>query len=90
MIPALRDAANDMRLQGPPLSIYLHLLYEVLDLRDFRSVKRIVLARQLKISEKTAQRALSLLVDRGYIERGPVDVTEARTYRLVYSRVRAA
>ena len=86
-IPSLQAAANDFELAGPPLSIYLYLLHEVLDLQEFRPVKRLALANRLHCHENTVQRALNLLVDRGYLDRGKVKPTEARTYRLVYSRM---
>lgn len=86
-IPALKDAANDFSLHGPPLSIYLHLLHDVLDVQEFRPVKQLALASKLGCGLRTVERSMSILVQRKYIERGTVGVGEARTYRLVYSRL---
>lgn len=86
MLPRLRDAADDLDLHGPPLAVYLRLIYD-LDPTTFRPVKQFALARRLQMSTRTVRRALNLLVARGYIERGPSAPHETREYRLVYSRM---
>jgi transcription initiation factor IIE alpha subunit len=85
-IPAYEDARRDPQLHGPALAVYLHLLHDVLDCADFRPVKQLALASETGFSERTIERVIALLIDRGYIERGPVRKEEARVYRLVYRR----
>ncbi len=86
MIPRLKDASGDLDLQGPPLAVYLRLIYE-LDPMEFRPVKQWALARSLQFSERTVRRALKKLVARGYVERGEVRPPDIREYRLVYSKL---
>lgn len=86
MIPRLRDAADDLKLHGPALVVYLRLLYD-LDPAVFRPVKQFALAHRLQLSTRTVRRSLNLLVELGYIERGPSTPNETREYRLVYSRM---
>lgn len=83
MIPALRDAAGDLAVRGTPLTVYLHLLYE-LDPVAFRPVKQLALCRRLQLSERAVRQALNVLVAQRYLER---ERTRPRGYRLVYARM---
>lgn len=84
--PAYLEAIADRALVGLPLSLYAYLWHHVLDPVRFTPVKQLALASQFNVDERTVRRAIATLIERRYIERGPVDVTEARTYRLVHSR----
>lgn len=87
--PAIAQAERDPALRGMPIVAY-HNLLDVLDVHEFRPVKQLWLVSQMRCSEKTVERAMAKLVQAGYLERGPVRPTEVRTYRLVFSRARAA
>jgi hypothetical protein len=85
--PAYLQAIADPDLVGLPLSIYAYLFHYVLDPVQFRPVKQLAIARQFHCDERTVRRAIATLLKHRYLERGAVDVTEARTYRLVHSRM---
>lgn len=85
--PAYLEAIVDRSLIGFPLSLYAYLWHHVLDPVQFRPVKQLAVARQFQCDERTVRRAIATLLELRYLERGPVDVTEARTYRLVHSRL---
>jgi hypothetical protein len=84
--PAYLDAIADRALIGFPLTLYAYLWHYVLDPVQFRPVKQLALAAHFGVDERTVRRAIATLLERQYLERGPVDPTEARTYRLVHSR----
>lgn len=86
MIPALLAAATDRHLHGAPLAypVLLHLT-EVLSLTEFRPVKAWAVADRLHIKPHTAGRALRVLTDRGYLERGEDDARGVGRYRLCWS-----
>jgi hypothetical protein len=87
MIPAYDDARKDPALHGPALSIYLHLLHDVLDPSDYRPVKQLALATETGFSLRTIESVMSTLIERRYIERRPVQAAGPREYRLVFRRV---
>jgi predicted transcriptional regulator len=87
--PAVLEAERDPALRGMPIVAYKNLL-DVLDIQEFRPVKQLWLVKQLQCSESTVERVIGKLLRAGYLERGPVRPTEVRTYRLVFSRARAA
>lgn len=84
--PAYLDACHDPELVGYPLGLYLRLYHDHLDAWEYRPVKQIALAAEMRCSERTIAAGLALLRVRGYLERGPVHFSEARTYRLAHSR----
>lgn len=85
--PAYLEALVDRALTGFPKTLYAHLYHHVLEPVRFKPVKQAALVVEFKVGERTVRRAIATLVRRGYLERGPIDVTEARTYRLVHSRM---
>lgn len=88
-IPAVEAAERDPELRGYPITA-LKAMLTVLDIQEFRPVKQLWLTSELRCSEKTVERAIGKLIERGYLERGPVVPTEARTYRLRFSRSTSA
>lgn len=90
LFPALSEAAKDKALGEPALRVYLHLV-EVLGFGEFAAVKQSALAREVKLSESAIRKGMKRLVDRGYLDKGPVKPGEARTYALLFKRkVKAA
>jgi hypothetical protein len=94
--PAYIDAIHDCELTGWPLGLYLRLYHDHLDAWQYRTVKqeqlRYVMRRKdgQPCSRSTVAEGLALLLRLGYLEMGPVThAAEARTYRLVHSRMRA-
>lgn len=77
---ALRRAAVDRRTQGRPLRIYAFLLPD-LDFEEFRPVKLLVVAQQLRIAKGHVSHSLRLLVVTGHLERGPI-VDQVNSFRL--------
>ena len=67
--PALRDAANDTALRGAPLTVYVWLITNHLDMLELRPVKVTGLALAMKVRRHTVTRALRMLCLRGYLER---------------------
>jgi hypothetical protein len=88
--PAYLEAIADRALVGFPLSLYAYLWHHVLDPVQFRPVKQLAIASQFQVDERTVRRAITTLIERHYLEKGPVDVSEARTYRLIHSRAPVA
>jgi hypothetical protein len=86
--PAYLDACHDAELVGPPLGLYLRLYHDYLDAWEFRAVKQIVLASEMRCSERTIERGVALLVKRGYLEQAKRGFGEVGRYRLVHSRMR--
>lgn len=84
--PAYLEAIADRALVGLPLSLYCYLYHHELDPVRFKPVKQLALASQFQVDERTVRRAFVVLIERGYLERGPIDKAEPRTYRLVHSR----
>lgn len=84
--PAYSDAIHDLELVGYPLGLYLRLYHDYLDAWEFRTVKQLALASELQCARSTVAEGVALLVRRGYLEKGPVQFSEARTYRLAHSR----
>lgn len=86
--PCYLEAVHDRSMVGTiALSVYLELYHRVLDPVQFRPVKQFALARELGVSLRSIEEAMATLIQRGYLERGPVKPTEVRTYRLVHSRM---
>ncbi len=86
VIPALRDASEDLALRGAPLAVYVFVLHH-LERHAFRPVKADAVGATLQMRRHTVGRALSLLVVRGYLAEGPRD-GKMRTYRLLETRLR--
>ncbi len=84
MIPAYGVAMKDLALRGNARDVYLWC-YEHLDVVTYRAVKLSAIEVALRMDDSTVARALVLLVERGYLERG--DRTDRLwTYRLYHSR----
>lgn len=86
MIPhSLRDAIEDPAVQGTPLDLFTRC-FLWLEPHGHRPLVVGVIARQLRLEERTVSRALQLLCETGYLERGPDTVHGVRTYRLLVTR----
>jgi hypothetical protein len=77
---ALRRAAMDRRTQGRPLRVYAYLFPD-LDFEEYRPVKLLVVAQQLRIAKGHASHSLRLLVVTGHLEAGPV-LERVNSFRL--------
>lgn len=84
VIPALRDASEDLALRGAPLAVYVWLLHH-LELHGHRTAKTGAIARTLHMRRHTIGQALTVLVRRGYLEEGGRD-GKLRTFRLLSAR----
>lgn len=85
-IPAIDDLVRDPDLSGAPTRVYLYLI-RYLDAIEYRPLKQWAVAQQLKMKRDTISRALSLLVDGGYLELGEWDWDRhSRVYRIVLDR----
>ena len=73
-------AARDRRIRGVTLSVYI-TLFDFLTWEEYRPAKLVVVGRRIGLRKPHVSRALSLLVQHGYIARGP-DRAQASTYRL--------
>lgn len=80
---ALARAAEDERLRGAPLGVYLWLACHHLDVEAWRPVKLTGIATVLRIKRHTASRALRVLVEGGYVARRGQAAT-GYEYRLVH------
>ena len=83
VIPAFMSAMQDPTLRGHPREVYIWL-HENLDIREFREVKQSVIETDLGLRDSTVYRALTRLVERGYLDPGPIQ-GRIRSYRLFYS-----
>lgn len=83
MIPAFTTAMQDRALRGQPREVYLWL-NEELDVVAYRAVKHSAIQQALGIDDSRIFRALQLLIERGYLDRGERD-GRLWTYRLIYS-----
>jgi hypothetical protein len=81
-----REATSDPRVRGFALNLYLGLYAEYLDTATFLPVHVEATAIRFRRHPDSIQRGLLLLVDLGYIEKGPTAPGETRTYRLVWRR----
>jgi hypothetical protein len=90
VFPALYDAAEDVELRDSALRVLYFLAYKRLSPVEWRPVKRLALSRDLHISERTIDDALSSLIQRGYLEAGKRVPGSPQTYRLVFSRTKVA
>lgn len=79
--PLLRGVAKDPALRGAPLAVFVYLL-DALDTTDFRPVKVVAIACELRMAERSAGWAVHRLVETGYLEPGHA-TGRTRTYRLV-------
>jgi hypothetical protein len=84
MIPALRDASEDVALHGAPLAVYLWTIHH-LELHGYRPCKTQALALTLGLRRQAVGRALTLLVARGYLAEGPRHAG-VRTFRVFSAR----
>jgi len=91
MIPrALGDAIDDPIVQGLPLEIYVrcHLWLEP---HRHRPLPRAIVARAVRAKDQNVGRAIQLLCDNGYLERGANLEHGVPTYRILLTRyVRSA
>lgn len=84
MIPSpLVRAAQDAHVRGSTLAVYV-LLFEYLSAFEPRPAKLLPLSRSLGIKKPAVSKAIRVLLDRGYLSRGP-DVGVMHTYRLEFS-----
>lgn len=83
--PALREAPTDESLKGTDIRIYLFLINDVLDFRDWRTFKQVFVAKNVDVPQSSVSDALERLVKAGYLERRLHSDGDAQ-YRLVYSR----
>lgn len=74
------SAARDPAIRGATLSVYL-VLFDYLSFWEFRTAKLGSIGRQIDMKKPNVSRAISLLVERGYLVRGQDDGA-LRTYRL--------
>jgi hypothetical protein len=84
MLPAFVSAMQDRALRGTAREVYLWL-HERLDVLDFRPIKHSAISVDLGMKEVTVSWAVTRLVERGYLARGPRD-GRLTTYRLLHSR----
>ena len=83
MIPVCLDhAAADPNVRGC-LAVYIKL-FSQLDYLAYRPAKLLPLAHVLGVSDARVSQALTVLVSRGYLARGP-DAGQGHTYRLTVS-----
>ena len=85
VIPALRDASEDLSLRGAPLAVYVWLIHR-LDTQVAAPVKIAGVAHALRIKPHTAGRALRVLVARGYLHRRHTG-RDGYAYRLLHARL---
>lgn len=83
MIPAFASAMQDRALRGHPREVYVWL-HEHLDVLDYRPVKHSAIEADLGMEDSSIADAITRLLGRGYIARGPRD-GRIWTYRLIYS-----
>lgn len=83
--PALVEAIDDPILEGVPRGI-LFRCWIWLEPYGFRPLTRQTVARAFRIEEKTAARCLELLIEGGYLQRGPDGEHGIRTYRVLLTR----
>lgn len=85
MIPALAQAALDPAISGRTMQVYVYLIGQ-LDTYQFRPIKITQTAHVMKIKRPNLSRALTLLIERGYLEAQKDGDDERRhVYRLVNS-----
>lgn len=87
MIPALRAAASDPRVEPALAKVLMYLAADILDTDEYVTVKVASVAKALHMEDRRVGRALNRLVELGYLRRS--GTARVRTYRLVY-RARAA
>lgn len=84
MMPALRQAFLDAELRGLPLAALGWLASDVLDPVDYRRVKLDHLTHRLGCSKSSASDALTLLVERGYLQKR--EAIDGAEYRVRWTR----
>ena len=84
--PAYLAAVHDLELVGYPLGLYLRLYHDHLDAWEYRPVKQLALAAEMRCSLSTVEKGLKLLTDLRYLEKGARRFGEAQTYRLAHTR----
>jgi hypothetical protein len=86
----VRQALDDVQLP-PSARLMMWHVQAWLDFHEYRALKGITLAHEMRIRETTASKALSLLVDRGYLDESADGGRggRARAFRLPFSRRRA-
>lgn len=83
--PALVEAIDDPLLEGAPRAI-LFRCWILLEPWSYRPLERLTVARAVRVEAKTAGRSLALLVDLGYLQRGPDGDRGVQTFRVLVTR----
>lgn len=82
----MMSMATDRVILDHPHSIAVYVIVSPqLDFKDFRHVKVWKVAEQMGLNKRTVMNALDLLVNRGYLEEGPRQENNVRTFRLRWS-----
>jgi len=84
---AVRQALDDVHLP-PSARLMMWHLTGWLDLVEWRELKSVTLAHEMRIKECTAGRSLSLLVERGYLDERPRRPGCVRSFRMPLCRRR--
>lgn len=84
-LPALFAASKDRALKGSPITVYVWLIHNLLDVETFKPIKIDGLAAALEMKPETTSRSVRALVDGGYIERRYVK-RAGYSYRLRWAR----
>lgn len=85
MIPALSEASRDPALKGSPVTIYVWLVFNLLELEEFRPLKIEGIAAAIDMHPDTVSRSVRALVERGYIRRRYIK-RQGYEYRLLMHR----
>lgn len=83
-LPLIAQARADLELVGWRLNVLLTLAEVLLDVHEFRRVKKDALAHLVGCDGATAVRALAALVERGYLDRR--ESIDGPEYRLFWTR----
>lgn len=85
----VRQALDDVQLPPTARLMMWHLVVW-LDLVEYRELKGITIAHDMRIRETTAGQTLTLLVQRGYLDEAPTGGRggRPRAFRLPFSRRR--
>ena len=87
--PAYLEAVRG-GLAGTALGVYLRLYHDHLDAWEYRPIKQLALAHEMRCSLRTVEAGIATCLRLGYIERAAKVVGEPRSYRLVHRRLVAA
>ena len=85
MIPALDQAALDQAIRGRTMQVYVFLTRQ-LDVCHFRPIKIGQVSRTMRLERALVSRAVTLLLERGYLEARQDETDDRRrVFRLVHS-----